>query len=131
MASLLQELLEEFREKIVQLDETIPREIVFADIPNKIKVAIGMRRTGKTYFLLQKIKNMVAENPALLTRVLYLNFEDDRLLPLTATKLADLLSDFYTLYPENHQQRCYLVLDEIQNVTQWEQVVRRFLIQRK
>ncbi len=129
--SILQEILEEFQEKIAQFDGSIPRDITFPNISNKIKVAIGMRRTGKTYFLLQKIKKMLVKNPDLLTRILYLNFEDDRLLPLTASKLGGLLDEFYTLYPENHQHLCYFILDEIQNVPQWEIVVRRFFDTKK
>ncbi len=131
MPLLLQEILEEFQAKITQFNHTVPREIRLPDIINKIKVAIGMRRTGKTYFLLQKIKKLLAKNPELITRILYLNFEDDRLLPLTAPKLGELIDNFYTLYPENHQLLCYFILDEIQNVPQWEIVVRRFFDTKK
>jgi uncharacterized protein len=126
MPKLLQEILEEFQEKIIQFNTAIPREVELPDIRNKIKVVIGMRRTGKTYFLLQKIRKLVSDNSVLLSRILYLNFEDDRLLPLTPKKLGELIDEFYTLYPENHQQICYLILDEIQSVPGWEIVVRRF-----
>jgi predicted AAA+ superfamily ATPase len=58
--------------------------------------------------------------------MLYINFEDDRLLPMDQKSLAALLDAFYTLYPDNHQHRCYLFLDEIQNVEDWQLVIRRF-----
>lgn len=127
----MQEILEEFQAKMVQFNHTIPREAVLPNVPHKIKVIIGMRRTGKTYFLLQKIKELLSHDSGFLTRILYLNFEDDRLLPLTASKLGELLDSFYTLYPENHDHLCYFILDEIQNIPQWEIVVRRFFDTKK
>ncbi len=131
MIRLLQDLLEEFKEKISRANGAIPREITLPSIPNKINVIIGMRRTGKTYFLLQEIKQLLEKNPARLSQLLYLNFEDDRLLPLTAPKLGELIDAFYTLYPENHDKTCYFILDEIQNVPQWEITIRRFFDTKK
>ena len=83
-----------------------------------------MRRAGKTYFIFQKIAQLIQEGSSL-TEILYLNLEDDRLLPLTRSKLAGLLDAFYSLYPENHEKRCFLFLDEIQNVDDWAVVIRR------
>ncbi|MBI5448435.1 MAG: ATP-binding protein [Gammaproteobacteria bacterium] len=104
--------------------EGIPRETTFSAIPNKIKVAIGMRRTGKTHFLLQKIHSLQKKNIPL-SRVFYLNFEDDRLLPITQEKLRNFINEFYSLYPENHEKMCYFFLDEIQNVESWPILIRR------
>ena len=59
------------------------------------------------------------------TAILYINFEDDRLLPLNEQKLAKLVDAFYSLYPENHDRKCYLFFDEIQNVDNWPLVIRR------
>ena len=84
-----------------------------------------MRRSGKTYFVFQHILALI-KNGIPLSRILYINFEDDRLLPLYRQKLASLIEAFYTLYPENHELKCYLFLDEIQNVEDWPIVIRRF-----
>lgn len=105
--STLQIILGEFYSKIDHLNTLVPREAQFPNAPNKIKVAIGMRRVGKTYFLYQYIKNLLAEGINR-TAILYINFEDDRLLPLDAKKLAKLVEAFYSLYPENHDRKCYL-----------------------
>lgn len=131
MRSRLQPFIEEFQKSILTFHDATPRELSLPDLCNKIKVVIGMRRTGKTHFLLQRIKKMLSDNPAILTRILYLNFEDDRLLPLTASTLGELLDEFYTLYPENHDKECFFILDEIQNVPQWEITVRRFFDTKK
>ena len=126
----LQVLLEEFKEKIPSFNEITGRNLAFPDLHNKIFVAMGMRRTGKTYFLLKIINDLLVSKIPL-TRILYINFEDDRLFPLTQEKLRELLDGFYTLYPENHDKLCYFFLDEIQNVEDWPLVIRRYLDTKK
>ncbi len=122
--TILEILLTEFREKLKNLDHLIPRDVKFPEAPNKIKVAIGMRRAGKTYVVYEKILQLLKDGIPL-SRILYLNFEDDRLLPLSQEKLAKLIEAFYSIHPENHEQKCYLFLDEIQNATEWPLVIRR------
>jgi len=122
--SLLPILLGEFHNKLTLLKDLVIREIAFPNAPNKIKVAIGMRRTGKTYFLYQQILRLLDEGVDKKV-ILYINFEDDRLLPLNEQKLAKLVDSFYSLYPENHDKKCYLFFDEIQNVNSWPTVIRR------
>src|SRR3990167_519362 len=120
---LLEMLLGEFRDKL-QYVSIIRRNAVFPVADNKIKVAIGMRRAGKTSFLLQTIQSLCAEGIPI-TQILYINFEDDRLMPLTREKCAKLIEAFYTLHPENHDHRCYFFLDEIQMAPDWAVIVRR------
>lgn len=121
---ILRTLLGEFHDKLVLLKDLVYREAQFPEAPNKIKVAIGMRRVGKTYFLYQYILNMLKKGIDK-NKILYINFEDDRLLPLDPHKLAKLVDSFYSLFPENHDRKCYLFLDEIQNVPNWPVVIRR------
>lgn len=116
-------LLGEFRDRLPLL-EIVHRNIQFPDAPNKVKVAVGMRRVGKTYFLYQHILKMIQAGINQ-TSILFINFEDDRLLPLNEQKLAKLVDAFYALYPENHDRKCYLFFDEIQNVDNWPLVIRR------
>lgn len=123
-AGVLQILLGEFRDKVRSLKTIVSRDAQFPHAPNKIKVAIGMRRSGKTYFLYQQILSMM-ESGVDITAILYLNFEDDRLLPLNEKKLAGLVDAFYSLYPENHDRKCFFFFDEIQNVHHWPIVIRR------
>ncbi len=120
----LQILLGEFYDKLSLLKDLVVREAKFPDAPNKIKVAIGMRRAGKSFFLYQQILKMVQEGVDQ-SSILYLNFEDDRFIPLNAQKLARLVDAFYSLFPENHERKCFLFFDEIQNVENWPTVIRR------
>lgn len=124
MNSLLQILLGELRNKLGRLTDLVQRDQQFPKAPNKIKVAIGMRRTGKTYFLYQHILNLI-ENGTDPSAILYINFEDDRLFPLNENTLAQLVDSFYSLFPQNHERKCYLFFDEIQNVQSWPIVIRR------
>lgn len=125
MQTLLSELLQEFHERMAVPSGLIPREIQFPVVSGKIKVAIGMRRVGKTSLVLQQIHNLLVQGVPL-SRILYINFEDDRLLPLEQKAFSSLLEAFYAIYPENHDVLCYLFLDEIQNVDGWPLVIRRF-----
>jgi len=131
MSELLKVLREEFREKMATFTGGVERDISFPNFNNieKIMVAIGMRRTGKTYLLLQIIRNLLKDVP--ISRILYINFDDDRLLPMAQQELGKLVDAFYTLYPENHDHLCYLFFDEIQNVDQWERVMRRYFDTKK
>lgn len=127
---ILETLTDELVDKLDQLSSMTPREAKFSETIDKIKVAIGMRRTGKTYFLHQMISQLLAKNIPL-SQILYINFEDDRLLPMDTKRLAELLDAFYSLHPENHEKTCYLFLDEIQNVENWSIVIRRFYDSKK
>ncbi len=131
MINLLNILLSEFKDRFELAESSISRHTQFPDLPNKIKVAIGMRRTGKTYFLFQTIRTLIQTDNIPFQRFLYLNFEDDRLLPCSQEQFRNLLEGFYKIYPENHDHTCYLFLDEIQNVTDWALVTRRFFDTKK
>lgn len=124
LTDLLQILRGEFFEKITDLTGLVKRDAKFPDTPSLIKVAIGMRRTGKTTFLFQKVLELV-KNGVDRQQILYLNCEDDRLQPLTTQKLSQYIDAFYDLYPENFSRKCHLFFDEIQNVDGWPSIIRR------
>jgi len=125
MIDLLEILLEEAFDTVSQAQGSIVRQLSFPQTKDIIKVAIGMRRSGKTYFLYQTINQLLREGVPK-QQILMINFEDDRLLPMTAKEMGALLDAFYTLYPENHEKCCYLFLDEVQNIPDWHLVVRRY-----
>jgi hypothetical protein len=123
---ILQTLQEEFRAALSFIEKSIPRRYQWPEAKNAIKVAVGMRRAGKTYFLFQTIRQFLSQGlPP--DSVLYLNFEDDRMLPMDHKAMGQLIDAWYTLYPENHNRCCYLFLDEVQNVEGWPLVLRRIL----
>lgn len=130
MEPILLTLIQEFRATVPDTADSLFREIKIPDISKMINVAIGIRRSGKTYLLYQKIRALLNQGISL-DQVLFINFEDDRLLPMDQKQLGALLETFYTLYPQNHGRECYLFLDEIQNVEGWPLVIRRFYDSKK
>ena len=126
METILQTIQEEFQETLELTKNSTHRDYKFPQARNIIKVAIGMRRSGKTYFLYQTIRKLISEGLAL-DRILYINFEDDRLLPIDYKAMGKLIDLWYTLHPDNHNHCCYLFFDEVQNVENWALVLRRIL----
>jgi uncharacterized protein len=123
---ILLTLQEEFRRALISTSGSTPRNYTFPEAEKIIKVAMGIRRSGKTYFLFQTIRKLVAEG-VLLDQILHLNFEDDRLMPINHKSMGKMIDAWYTLYPQNHDRCCYLFLDEVQNVDGWPLVLRRIL----
>lgn len=126
MQTIVQTLQEEFQAAIALTKNSVPRSYQFPEAKNIIKVAVGMRRSGKTYFLFQTIRQLLAEGLPL-ERILYINFEDDRILPMDYKAMGQMIDTWYTLHPDNHNQCCYLFLDEVQNIEGWPVVLRRLL----
>jgi hypothetical protein len=102
------------------------RRVQLPRLAGKVDAVIGMRRSGKTYFLYQQIRDL-AEQGLPRERCLYLNFEDERLAPLTAADLHLIPDAFYRRYPESRRAESWFLFDEIQNVPGWERFVRRLV----
>jgi uncharacterized protein len=101
----------------------IPRDIEIPLDSGKIVSLIGVRRSGKTSVLFHIINKLRATiDPA---RIIYINFEDDRLFPLELHKLNYLVEAYYELHPSKREEKTYLFFDEIQNVENWEKFIRR------
>jgi len=58
-------------------------------------------------------------------RILFMNFEDERLLPFDSNQLTLLLNCYYELYPSFKDNKIYIFFDEIQNIDNWERFIRR------
>lgn len=126
MESYLETLQEEFHATLLSSESSNRRSYQFPDAKNLAKIAIGMRRSGKTYFLFQTIRDLISQDISI-DGILYINFEDDRLLPMDQKKMGELIDALYTQHPHLHDQRCFLFLDDVQNVEGWPLVIRRLL----
>lgn len=126
MEKFLPILQEEFRNSLKNTATATVRHYQFPEAKNLAKVAVGIRRSGKTFFLFQTMRELITQQVPI-DRLLYLNFEDDRLLPIDQKKMGELVDALYTLQPDLHDHRCYLFLDEVQNVEGWPLVIRRLL----
>jgi predicted AAA+ superfamily ATPase len=120
------------RQKIVDsLAAPIPqlthRDIRIPAISGKAIAVIGMRRTGKSTFLWQLLKEKLSKK-AKRESLLYFSFEDERLADMKSADLQIIVEEYYQLYPELRDTRkAVFFLDEIQVVQGWESFARRIL----
>lgn len=83
---------------------------------------VGIRRTGKSYLMYQQIKQLESKGVPL-SQIVYVNFEDERLLETKVTDLNTILE--IGIEMSGSTNKPYLFLDEIQNISGWEKFVRR------
>lgn len=83
---------------------------------------VGIRRTGKSYMMYQQIQTLLKKNIPL-SQIVYVNFEDERLLEMTSEDLNTILEIGLELAGTGIKP--YLFLDEIPNIDGWERFVCR------
>ena len=83
---------------------------------------VGIRRTGKSYLMYQQIKQLESKGVPI-SQIVYVNFEDERLLETKVTDLNTILE--IGIEMSGSTNKPYLFLDEIQNISGWEKFVRR------
>lgn len=90
-------------------------DLIDPDSP-QAQVVIGVKRSGKS---------TLCYNALIRKRVkfAYVNFDDERLINLTATDLNDVLEVLYKINGDFN----YLFIDEIQNIPEWYLFVNRLL----
>ncbi|MGD2087253.1 MAG: ATP-binding protein [Candidatus Aminicenantes bacterium] len=99
--------LEEFSQK-----NYVPRSVQLKELTKDIiKVIIGPRRAGKSFFAIHELKKIV--------NLGYANFDDESLVGIT--NYNDIIEIINSLY----QNPKLLFLDEIQNLPKWELFVNR------
>jgi predicted AAA+ superfamily ATPase len=107
--------------------EMVRRDAAPAPLRGKAQAVIGMRRAGKTFFLQQCLADRLARGIER-ERLVYFDFEDERLGGLRAEELGTLIEEYYRQFPQfRHQAEVTWCLDEIQVVPGWERFVRRVL----
>lgn len=104
----------------------VPRELAIKKMPGKVSILTGMRRTGKTWLCFQTMHSLLAAGVER-ERLLYLNFEDDRLADLTINDMRWITESYYNLFPEYKDKLCWFFFDEIQRIERWELFIRRLL----
>ena len=113
--TLMQVLLD--NQKDVEQYAVFPRQYDLDSFP--LQVFVGVRRSGKSFLLFQKMHQMLADGHSW-ADMLYLDFEDTRLEGFTA--------DDFNLILECHQEmygrRPMLFFDEMQNIEGWQKFAR-------
>jgi len=88
-----------------------------------IKVITGIRRSGKSA-ILQLVMDELHEKGIAPENILYINFESMQYADISSAKELHR----YISGKINTMQRTYILLDEIQEVDQWERAVNSFLV---
>ncbi|MFH1051296.1 MAG: ATP-binding protein [bacterium] len=121
MKDIIKELVSDFHQR--KFEDIMPRELVLPLNTGKIISVLGVRRSGKTYLLLDTVKKLLSKGKKI-EQVLYLNFEDERL-SLKTSELDLILQAYRELFPDANLSKTYFFFDEIQNVDGWEKFIRR------
>ncbi|MBN2013957.1 MAG: ATP-binding protein [Candidatus Altiarchaeota archaeon] len=119
----------EHRKIIIQWKEytppkTQPREVNIDPTTDFITTITGPRRAGKTYLCYQLMNHLIDKGTPR-ENILYVNFEDEKLIGAKAADLEKLMNTFQELTDTNPEHNTYLFLDEIQNVKDWDAWIRR------
>lgn len=104
--------------ELIRNFEIVPRDYEFEENGNY--VVVGLRRAGKSTLLYKKVLDLIAAGVDW-NRIIYINFEDERLSEFTAADFNDLVS----VESELSDKKGYYFLDEVQNVAGWEKFARR------
>ena len=117
--NLLRQILLDNRE-LVESKTIFQREIQIDTFPRC--VLVGVRRCGKSYLLYKKMQQLLAQGKTW-DDMLYLNFEDERLLGFDVSDFNQILSVHAEL--SGRRSLPILFLDEIQLIDGWEKFARR------
>ncbi len=88
-------------------------------------VLVGVRQAGKSYMLYKRAK-MLLEAGHQIEEFIYVDFDDERLLEMTADDFDVILQTYHSIY--SHEP--ILLFDEIQNIEGWEHFARRMANQK-
>lgn len=88
-------------------------------------VFVGVRQAGKSYLLYQRVKELL-DCGINLHDIVYVNFDDERLLGMTTDDFDLILQAYYSMYGGQP----IFFFDEIQNVDGWANFARRLANQK-
>ena len=90
----------------LNLPTLVEREARLPRIPDKAFAVIGMRRAGKTYFLFQQMGRLLIQGVDR-SRLVYFNFEDERLAGMTSADLHWIPDEYYVMSPQNRSHKVH------------------------
>jgi hypothetical protein len=125
MLEVLKEIILDFQE--VEHDTGVPRRQQITPVAGKATVCMGVRRGGKSTYMLQILKRLL-DSGVSKQNILHLNFFDDRLHDLQHSGFSVILEAYYSLYPEKkNAEKVYCFFDEIQALPHWEPFIDRIM----
>ncbi|MBR2801440.1 MAG: ATP-binding protein [Erysipelotrichaceae bacterium] len=104
--------------EVIRNMKIISRECVLEKDLNY--VLVGLRRAGKTTMLYSLVQDLI-RNGIDWKQIIYINFEDERLIGFSLSDFQDIL----LVKNELTDKPAYYFFDEIQNIDGWERFARR------
>ncbi len=105
--------------KIVNRDYQFEKKINY--------ILVGLRRSGKSTLLYKMVRDLIADGCDW-SQIVYINFEDDRLLGFKTDDFNDIVETAHELAGD---KEIYYFFDEIQNIDGWEHFARRLADHKK
>ncbi|MGM9847906.1 MAG: ATP-binding protein [Muribaculaceae bacterium] len=90
----------------------------------KIVTIPGVRRCGKTSRM-EAVVNELLESGVDRERILWVSFDDERLVRMNSDELDQILESYREMYPDIALSSVYMFFDEIQLIENWEYFVMR------
>jgi len=122
------------RKKVFQgIISTMQRELPFPMLDRDMELPVdsgqmvtvsGVRRCGKSS-MMKIVANRLLASGIDRSRILWINFDDERLDEMTADELDEAIQAYREMYPDTELSSVYMFFDEIQIVDKWELFVMR------
>lgn len=122
------------RKEIFQgIISTMQRELPFPVLERELQLPIdsgqivtvtGVRRCGKSS-MMKIVANKLMSRGIDRQRILWINFDDERLDGMKADELEEVLQAYREMFPDTDLKDVYMFFDEIQAVEKWELFVLR------
>ncbi|MCQ2103151.1 MAG: ATP-binding protein [Fibrobacter sp.] len=125
MKNAIAEIMREFYEEGIP-EKIHPRVVEYYEKARNATSIIGMRRVGKTYVAFHRIQELLSDGIPL-ERIVYINFDDERLRGVSANDLKLIGEIHAAMYPEAAKEKCWYFFDELQDVDGWELFARRLV----
>ena len=115
--TILQECIRDQRE-MIENAQIVERQVTFE--PKGNYVFVGIRHSGKSYLLYQRIHQLLKSGHNW-DEILFVNFDDERLAEFNTDDFNSLLEAHYSQSPK----KPFIFLDEVQRIPHWELFARR------
>ncbi len=102
------------------IPSSLPREVELVLNKEEVHAIIGPRRVGKTFLMLHVLSGLLEKTSK--EEILFIDFEDNRLVGLTPADLDELFVAHREL---TDKELRYLFFDEVQEIPNWSKFVRR------
>ena len=102
----------------------IDRDLQLPVNAGQIITVTGIRRCGKSS-MMKIVANKLVAAGVNVSRILWVNFDDERLDGMGPESLDEILQAYREMYPTNDLASVYMFFDEIQMVEKWELFIMR------